>query len=116
ALLFSVANRQPIGNLGILYFGIGAVWTYVLVFFSINPSRKRTNRRWLYFARVLGANYILLLFVLDFVIAPLRSHGGYSWDYVPFAVLTVGAPALRGIAFIVCRSAESKPARRQESV
>ena len=98
--LFEIAPRQPIGNKGILYFGIGAVWTYLLALFSINPFHKWDNKRWLYFARAFGSEYILLLFFLDCVIGPLRNHGGYSWEYVPFAILTVAAPTLRGIAFI----------------
>ena len=99
AWLFQIASRQPMGDEGIVYFGIGAVWTCFLALFSINP--KRASQRWLHLVREFGSGYILLLFFLDFVIAPLRNDGGYSWEYVPFAILTVAAPTLRGIAFIV---------------
>jgi hypothetical protein len=116
AWLFRISARQPLGNMGILYFGVGAVWTYTLALFSISPLRERANQRLLYFTRLFGTDYILLLFALDFVIDPIRNHGGYSAGYLPFAILTIAAPALRATAFIVRHTSALAPAARQRRV
>jgi hypothetical protein len=116
AWLFHISARQPLGNMGILYFGVGALWTYAIALFSISPFREQANQRWLYVARMLGTEYILLLFALDFVIDPIRNHGSYSLEYFPFTILTIGAPAIRGIAFVVRHSSAFAPAARQRRV
>jgi hypothetical protein len=93
--LFLVSQQQPISNAGIVYFGIGALWAFTLVLCSgrrfqalLSPGLRRI-------LSFVGLEYIAFLFLLDFVIGPLRSGHSYPLGYVPFATLILAALMLR---------------------
>jgi hypothetical protein len=95
AVLFRVSLRPPIGDAGIVYFGIGALWTYALALLSIERVRRLLRPSVWQFVRSAGMEYITLLFVLDFVIHPIRNGFNSTIAYAPFAALVIIGPLLR---------------------
>jgi hypothetical protein len=98
AWLTKIGAAPPLGSF--VFFGIAAVWVYLLALFSI-PSLQQTlsfNSWWL--LRVVGLNYIAYAFAVDFLKAPQNGSIKYLVGYLPFAVLSVLGPILRLAAFM----------------
>jgi hypothetical protein len=98
--LFRIALRQPLGDAGIVYFGIGALWTYALALCSIARVRRVVPPPIWRLLSSVGIEYISLLFFLDFVVHPLRNGFGHPLEYAPFSFLAVAGPLLRWTAAV----------------
>jgi hypothetical protein len=103
--LFRIAERQPIPDVSIVYFGIGALWTYLLVLFSVKSLAKILSSSFWRIFRIVGMEYIAFLFCLDFVVNPLVNGVRHPLGYVPFSLLIIAGPVLR-IAAMVRRRRE----------
>jgi hypothetical protein len=95
AWLFRVSDRQPLSDLWIVYFVIGAVMTYALALGSVRLLRDlvKTNY-WRVFTTV-AMEYIAFLFFRDFVLLPLQEGVGLPLRYLPFAILITLGVLLR---------------------
>jgi hypothetical protein len=96
-----------------IFFGVGAVWAYLLALFSIPRLRPALGpRNWWILSNV-GMNYLAYAFIVDFLKQPL--HGGVKHvvEYLPFAVLSLAGPSLRlaAIAQRIGRSWRGSPHR-----
>lgn len=98
--LFRISLRQPLGGAGIVYFGIGALWTYALVLGSTEKVRRTLHPLTWRIASGVGVEYIYLLFFLDFVVHPIRNGFGHPLEYAPFSFLVIAGPVLRWTAMI----------------
>jgi hypothetical protein len=83
-----------------LFFGIGALWVYLLALFSIPGLHKALGSNAWWFLRVVGLNYIAYAFATDFLGYPQFGSFKYLAGYLPFAVLSVAGPALCLAAFV----------------
>ncbi len=97
--LFQITGRAPLNGRGLVFFGIGIVFTYVLAVLSFGRLAEALGpRSWRTF-KFVGMNYILYAFSVDFVPAVLR-HGHTQFvalrvfAYVPFAAMCIAAPLL----------------------
>jgi hypothetical protein len=95
AVLFRISSRPPMGNAGILYFGIGASWTYAIALCSIELIRGGLRPAIWRAMSSIGIEYIELLFVLDFVVHPIRNGFSHPLEYAPFSALVIIGPLLR---------------------
>jgi hypothetical protein len=78
-----------------IFFGIAAVWVYLLALFSIDRLQQALGSKSWWLLRNVGMNYVAYAFAVDFLKSPL--HGGvrHVVEYLPFAVLAVAGPSLR---------------------
>ena len=78
-----------------IFFGIAAVWVYLLALFSIGRLQQALGPKSWWLLRNVGMNYVAYAFAVDFLKSPL--HGGvrHVVEYLPFAVLAVAGPTLR---------------------
>jgi hypothetical protein len=82
------------------FFGIGAVWLYLLALFSIGSLQQRLGpKRWRALCLV-GMNYIALAFAVDFLRHPSVDGLTRAILYWPFAALAVAGPILIACAAI----------------
>jgi len=98
AALFLLTWRPPLTERKLLFFLTGVFWTYLLMVFSFGGLAKAIGPRGWRAMRIVGMNYILCAFALDFVRVAIHSPVNYGWlrliEYVPFAVMCVSAPLL----------------------
>ena len=96
--LFQITSRLPLSGKPFVLFTIGIVWTYLLAVFSVGGLSKVLGSRGWRTLRIVGLNYILFAFAVDFVPVTIdRSpHSGVERlvAYVPFAAMCVAAPLL----------------------
>src|ERR1700726_960388 len=83
-----------------LFFGVAALWTYLLALFSIPRLQKALGSKGRWFLRVVGLNYIAYAFARDFLGNPQFGNFKYLVGYLPFAVLSVVGPLLCLAAFL----------------
>ena len=83
-----------------IFFGIAAFWTYLLALFSIGGLQQSLGKSGWWLLRTVALNYILVAFAADFLRAHVSGDIKYLIGYVPFAVLSVVAPAVRLTAFL----------------
>ena len=83
-----------------LFFGVAALWTYLLALFSIPRLQKALGSKGWWFLRVVGLNYIAYAFAKDFLGYPQFGSFKYSVGYLPFAALSVAGPLLCLAAFV----------------
>ncbi|HJU18781.1 MAG TPA: hypothetical protein VJ770_20200 [Stellaceae bacterium] len=100
AWLFKISLRQPLGDAGIVYFGIGALWTYALALCSVAAVRRGLPPRIWPILSGVGIEYISLLFFLDFVVHPIRNGFGHPLEYAPFSFLVIAGSLLRWTAAV----------------
>lgn len=95
-----------------LFFGVAALWTYLLASFSIPGLQKAMRSKAGWFLRVVGLNYIAFAFAKDFL--GYRQFGSFEYlvGYLPFAILSIAGPLLCLAAF-VRRTALLQKASRQ---
>ena len=107
AALFLLTWRPPLTERKLLFFLTGVFWTYLLMIFSFGGLAKAIGSRGWRALRLVGMNYILCAFTLDFVRIAIHSPVNYGWwrliEYVPFAVMCVSAPLLISAAAIYRR-------------
>lgn len=78
-----------------VFFGIAALWMYLLVLFSIRRLNRAFGPRLWWVVRVVGMNYLAYAFFTDFMKNPLGGGTKHVLEYVPFVFLAVAGPALR---------------------
>jgi hypothetical protein len=83
-----------------VFFGIAALWLYLLALFSIPRLHKALGSKAWRFLRVVGLNYIAYAFATDFLGYPQLGSFKYLIAYLPFAVLSVAGPLLCLAAFV----------------
>jgi hypothetical protein len=77
-----------------VFFGIAALWTYLLLLFSLSRLQQWVGQRVWWWLRMVGLNYIILAFAKDFMAVPPRMDLGYVLYYLPFLALCVVGPVL----------------------
>jgi hypothetical protein len=96
--LFQISFRPPLSRGSAVFFSIGIIWTYLLAIFSFGGFSKALGSFGWRALRVVGLNYILLAFAVDFV--PVAIHGTAHYgtrrlvEYMPFAAMSVASPFL----------------------
>jgi hypothetical protein len=107
ARLCTIGATPALGTF--VFFGVAAVWTYVLAALSLPGLRARLDDRSWWWLRTIGLNYIAFAFARDFVKLPF---GGpkHMVEYVPFAALAIAGPVVRLAAF-VARIGQTRRAR-----
>jgi len=83
-----------------IFFGIAAVWTYLLALFSLGRMQQLLSPKAWRLVRAVGLNYIAYAFALDFFSHPLRGSLRHLAAYLPFIFLSVVGPILRLVAFV----------------
>ena len=95
ACLYYGAVKPPLPHATLVFFGIAAVWTYMLAIFSITQASARMNPRTWRVVRIVGVEYIAFAFLFDFV-GHLQQGGVVNFFiYLPFTALAVAGPLLR---------------------
>jgi hypothetical protein len=83
-------------GIGILiFFGIGLIFTYLLALLSIQRVTARLDPKLWRWVRVIGVEYIALLFIYDFAKNPFSGGIAQLLAYLPFLVLAIAGPLLR---------------------
>jgi hypothetical protein len=100
AWLYWISETAPVPLSVLVFFLIGAAWTYLLAAVSLGGSGRLFGDQAWWIVREAGMNYILLAFARDLVPPVLRSdvlHQRAVWLvlYVPFAIMCGFAPLLR---------------------
>jgi hypothetical protein len=83
-----------------VFFGIAALWVYLLALFSIPRLQQSLGSRGWWLLRFVGLNFIAYAFAKDFL--GYRQFGSvkYLVGYFPFAVLSIAGPLLCFSAFV----------------
>jgi hypothetical protein len=104
-LLYSAVTPFPRSPL--IFFGIGALWTYLLALLSIKRVYEILDPRICRILRTLGVEYISFAFLVDFAKNPF--HGGIRpvIAYLPFLALALAGPLLR-LAAVVKRLSHAR--------
>jgi D-alanyl-lipoteichoic acid acyltransferase DltB (MBOAT superfamily) len=84
----------------LVFFGIAAIWTYVLAILSIKRLSVRLNPRAWRTMRTLGVEYIGLAFLTDFAKHPFQGGVLDVANYLPFLALAIAGPILRLAALV----------------
>jgi hypothetical protein len=85
-----------------VFFGIAALWTYLLALFSIARLQQTLGSTGWWLVRVVGLNYIAYAFAKDFFAYAQFGSIKYLVGYLPFVVLSAVGPILYFAAFM-CR-------------
>lgn len=91
-----IGAAPPLGVF--VFFGIALFWIYLLAILSIDRLHRAMGRTWWWVLSTVGLNYIAYAFAVDFVRLPSGGVAGYLVFYLPFAILSIAGPVLRGIA------------------
>jgi hypothetical protein len=91
-LYFSYGGPGP-GTL--VFFGIGAFFTYLLALLSIKRISARLDPKLWRWLRTIGVEYISLNFLYDFARNPFSGGLAQLVAYLPFLVLAIAGPLLR---------------------
>jgi sulfoxide reductase heme-binding subunit YedZ len=96
-----IANSdRPILQSIMPFFAVGVVWTYLLALSSVRPlSSVFAPQRWR-ILRAVGLEYLALVFLADFVLAPIGAHNEHPLEYLPFSILIIIGPLLRVAAAV----------------
>jgi hypothetical protein len=93
-------SEDPPPRSTLIFFGIAAIWTYVLAILSIKRLSARLNPRVWRTVRILGVEYIALAFLTDFAVNPFQGGVLGLVNYLPFQVLAIAGPVLRLAALV----------------
>ena len=85
----------PVSTRVLVVDGIGIIWMYALVVFSLDRLRRVLAPLALRIVFNAGLEYIAYVFLSDFLIAALVRGRAASLAYLPFTVLLLGAAAAR---------------------
>jgi hypothetical protein len=97
-LLYFLAAPFPHSKL--IFFGVGAVWVYLLTLLSFKRIAQLLDARVARFLRIIGVEYIALVFIADFYQGSLRSGAMNTIIYLPFLIMAVAGPLLRLAALV----------------
>lgn len=106
AWLCWIGNAPDRGSF--IFFGIALAWTYLIALASIGRLQRMLGAKGWWVLRVVGLNYILYAFAVDFFSKPLLTNTKQIVAYLPFAILTVAGPILRLAAFGLRMRAEKR--------
>jgi hypothetical protein len=88
-------SEKPPPRSTLIFFGIAAIWTYVLAILSIKRLSARLNPRVWRTVRTLGVEYIAFAFLTDFAKNPFQGGVLHVANYLPFLALAIAGPVLR---------------------
>jgi hypothetical protein len=90
-----VHSDGPIVQSIMPFFAVGVVWTYLLALSSVKHlSNVFAPQHWR-ILRAVGLEYLALVFLADFVLAPIGAHTEHLLEYLPFSILIIAGPLLR---------------------
>lgn len=99
AWLYYISLKPPIPTFSALYFGLAALFTYLLALLSIPGWVAKVPGILWWSLRTLGMDYIALAFLLDFLQSPFRGSSLHLIGYLPFATIGLGAALIRIAAY-----------------
>jgi hypothetical protein len=105
--LFLLTSRPPLTGWSLFFFLTAAFWAYLLAVFSLGNLAKALGPKCWRIMRIVGMNYILCAFTLDFVRGAIHSPIHYGlWrlvEYTPFAVMSgyCTLPLLNGATHVL---------------
>jgi methionine sulfoxide reductase heme-binding subunit len=79
----------------VIFFGAGIFWTYLLAALSFGAVSGAVGARGTRLLRIIGVEYLTLLFFVDFNKNPFGGSPANIAYYAPFLTLTVAGPLLR---------------------
>jgi hypothetical protein len=94
------ASPDPPARSTLIFFGIAAIWTYVLAILSIKRLSALLNPRVWRTVRTVGVEYISLAFLTDFAKNPFQDGVLTVANYLPFLALAIAGPLLRLAALV----------------
>jgi len=94
------SSPDPPTRSTLIFFGIAAIWTYVLAILSVKRLSAGLNPRIWHAVRTLGVEYIGLAFLTDFAKHPFQGGFLYAANYLPFLALAIAGPILRLAALV----------------
>ena len=96
-----------------LLFGSAAACVYLLALFSIAPLQRLLGSTLWRSMRWVGMNWVAFAFAVDFLSAGFAATPRYLAGYMPFVLLSLGAPACRlAAAMLPARCAPGKAGLR----
>jgi len=100
AWLYWISAEPPVPQRTLVFFAVGAMWTYLLALFSIRRlARALGTERWRAL-RLVGLQYIAFAFLIDFLGPSLHGGAVSLLGYLPFSTLLVVGMALRLAAWM----------------
>lgn len=94
AWLYAISPKPPVPFATLIFFLVGLFWTYLLALLSVKRIASRLNSSLVWSLRQIGVQYIMLAFLRDFALAPLREDLGFQLLYAPFFLLCVAGIAM----------------------
>jgi len=79
----------------VIFFGAGVFWTYLLAALSFGAVSGAVGARAARVLRIIGVEYLSLVFFVDFNKDPMEGGPGRIAYYAPFLALTIAGPLLR---------------------
>ena len=110
-LVYVLAAPFPLPKL--IFFVIGAFWVYLLALLSVKRVAAMLQPRAWRVVRIIGVEYITLVFLFDFYQGPFRGGTKNLVIYLPFLIAASAGPVLR-IAAAVKRRAKDQGQVRWE--
>ena len=90
-LLYNAVTPFP----GLIFFGVGIFWIYLLALLSITRLSAMLGPRIWRLIRTLGVEYIAFVFLVDFAKNPYQDGVLSVIAYLPFQAMAVAGPLLR---------------------
>ena len=90
-----IALAVPFPRSKLIFFSIGAFWVYLLAFLSIKRVAAHVELRTLRIVRIIGVEYITLVFIFDFYQRPFEGGIANLIIYLPLLAIAIAAPFLR---------------------
>lgn len=100
AWIYAISPKPPVPFATLIFFLIGLFWTYLLALLSIRRIASRLNSNLVWLLRQVGTQYIMLAFLRDFALAPLRHDLGFQLLYAPFLLLCLGGIAMWAVNMV----------------
>jgi hypothetical protein len=100
-------TAPPLSRNLLMFLYVGVFWTYLLAILSVRSVAAKLDPRSVRILRVVGVEYISLVFLFDFTLPRFQVDIGYLAEYVPFILLTIAGPILR-IAALVKRLRQAR--------
>jgi hypothetical protein len=95
AWLFYYVIRHSLPTPPFVFFGIAALFTYLIAILSFRPASALIGARATRVVRWIGVEYITVAFFVDFNRSPFEGDLAHIASYAPFLVLCVAGPLLR---------------------
>jgi hypothetical protein len=107
----------PFPRPALTFLSIGVAWIYLLMILSFKPLGAHIGHGVLRLVRIVGVEYIAMVFLIDFAKNPLLAGVTGLLAYLPFQLLAVGGLLLKVASLVKRLSAWTINSRRlRESV